>query len=48
VLAMGDVREKLVGEPKARDLLGNPGALALYEGDPVCAVAPGEFLDLSE
>jgi hypothetical protein len=45
---MGDVREKLVGQPKAGDLFGNPGTLSLYEGDPVCAVAPGEFLDLGE
>jgi len=45
---MADVREELVGEPKARNLLGDLGALALDERDPVSAVAPGEFLDVGQ
>jgi len=48
MLAMGDMGKKLVGEPKARNLLGDLGALALDERDPLAAVASGEFLDLGE
>jgi hypothetical protein len=48
MLAMGDVRKELVSEPKARNLLGELGALALDERDPVFAIAPGEFFDLGE
>jgi hypothetical protein len=48
VLAMGNVREEPVGKPKAGHLLGKLGALALDEVDPLTAIAPGEFLDLSE
>src|SRR5262249_31891732 len=48
VLAVGDVREKLVGEPQAGDLRGDLRTLVFDEGDPVPAVADAEFLDFSE
>jgi hypothetical protein len=48
VLAQGDVREELIGEPEAGDLLGDLRTLAFDEGDPVPAVADAEFFDLGE
>jgi hypothetical protein len=48
VRAIGDVGEKLVGQPKVRDLLGNVGALALDERDPVTALTLAELFDLSQ
>jgi hypothetical protein len=48
VLAMSDVREELVSEPKFPDLLGDLHAFALDEGDPVPPVAGSEFLDFGE
>ena len=48
MLAVRDVGEKPVGAPKARNLFGDLVALALDEGNPVSAVAFGEFLDFSE
>jgi hypothetical protein len=48
VLTVGDVREEVVGEPKAGDLLGDLRTLAVDEGDPVPAVADAEFFDLGE
>jgi glyoxylase-like metal-dependent hydrolase (beta-lactamase superfamily II) len=47
VLAQGDVREELIGEPEAGDLLGDLRTLAFDEGDPVPAVADAEFLVLT-
>jgi hypothetical protein len=35
VLAVSDVREEFVGEPKAHDLLGDLRTFGLDEGDPV-------------
>src|SRR6185437_9118200 len=48
VLTVGDVREEVVGEPKAGDLLGDLRTLGVDEGDPVPAVADAEFFDLGE
>jgi len=35
MLAVSDVREELVSEPKAQDLLGDLRTFGLDEGDPV-------------
>jgi hypothetical protein len=48
MFAMSDVRQELIGEPKARNLISDLGALALDEGDPVVAVAAGKLLDVGE
>ena len=48
MLTVGDVREEVVGEPKAGDLLGDLRTLAVDEGVPVPAVADAEFFDLGE
>jgi hypothetical protein len=48
MLAIGDVREESVGEPKAGHLLRDLRTLALDEGDPAPSVARGEFFDFGE
>lgn len=48
MLAMCDVREELVGEAKAPDLLGDLRAFAFDQGDPVPPVADAEFFDLGK
>jgi len=45
---MRDVRKKLVSKSKAGNLLGDLGALALDERNPLSPVAYGEVLDLGE
>ena len=48
MLAMTDVCEKLVGEPKAGDLLSDLRAFTFDQGDPLPPVADAELSDLSE
>lgn len=48
MLAVANVREKLVGKPKTGHLSSDLRALGLDEGDPVFAMSPGEFLDLGQ
>ena len=48
MLAVRDVRKKLVREPKARNLLSDLRSLVLDQRDSFPAIAPGEFLDLGQ
>ena len=48
MLAVSDVREEFVGEPKAQDLLGDLRTFGLDEGDSVPPVAGAQFLDFGK
>jgi hypothetical protein len=48
VLAVSDVREEIVSEPKAQDLLGDLRTFGLDERDPVPPVAGAEFFDFGK